>query len=196
MLWAWGSNEDGQCGGTGRGHHDPAEVRGLPPILAVVAGQAHSAALSSAGDLFTWGSHGEGCLGIGEEVAPFGVPMKVDFNGGRVISVSSGDIHMAAIVECRNPNIHISDTIEASKAESNGIQTQMEVDPAVEAMPDTSMNLNPLWQTGQKAGCSTLAPLKAPERLEAPSELDQLHQMRLLNARPLSSQSSMPKPES
>lgn len=66
---AWGSNSRGQLG---RGNLDtglyaPSTVTGLTTvqILMVAAGAEHSGALTSSGDIYTWGDNWDGQLGTG-----------------------------------------------------------------------------------------------------------------------------------
>lgn len=67
-LYAWGSNLSGQLG---LGHRegpqkDPILIKALlgVPLVHITAGGQHSAALSQAGFLLTWGSNKYGQLGF------------------------------------------------------------------------------------------------------------------------------------
>lgn len=68
-VWAWGRNAEGQLGnGTNSNSHAPVQVR-LPDnavltgIVEVSAGRFFSAAIDSAGSVYTWGKGTGGCLG-------------------------------------------------------------------------------------------------------------------------------------
>ena len=68
-VFAWGRNDRGQLGlGDTAVRRAPAPVAGLwaLPVVALAAGDAHSAALTSAGALFTWGDAQAGALGHGQ----------------------------------------------------------------------------------------------------------------------------------
>lgn len=67
QVYAWGNNAFGQLGlGDKRTRRSPALVSGLwaLPVAQLAAGAAHSAALTSAGFLFTWGANSRGQLGL------------------------------------------------------------------------------------------------------------------------------------
>jgi alpha-tubulin suppressor-like RCC1 family protein len=63
----WGDNRQGQLG-LGRGSssrvHEPAQVRGLPRIVALAAGDAHTLAVSEEGEVLAWGGNGSGQTGV------------------------------------------------------------------------------------------------------------------------------------
>ena len=69
MCWSFGSNSEGQLG-AGRGpewSHTPVPWEGVAGGVAkLVAGAAHSLALSHEGAVWGWGSNTEGQLGLGE----------------------------------------------------------------------------------------------------------------------------------
>ena len=83
---AWGKNNYGQCGVPS---HAPAllgpqEVTGLTnPIQALVAGSNHSAAITTSGELFTFGCGAFGKLGLGRTDPAF-LPDRVESLVGRV----------------------------------------------------------------------------------------------------------------
>ena len=66
-VWAWGRNTDGQLGdGTTASASQPVVVSfepTAPLIMRLAAGQSHSAAVDSAGGLWTWGRNADGQLG-------------------------------------------------------------------------------------------------------------------------------------
>lgn len=67
QVYAWGCNADGQLGlNDKKVRRSPTLVTGLwgLPVAQLAAGAAHSAAVTSAGFLFTWGSNSCGQLGL------------------------------------------------------------------------------------------------------------------------------------
>ena len=66
-MYAWGNNAFGQLGlGDKRPRKTPTLVDGLwaLPVAQLAAGAAHSAAVTAAGFLFTWGANSRGQLGL------------------------------------------------------------------------------------------------------------------------------------
>jgi len=74
-------------------------VQGLEGMVDVCAGGMHSVGLSKTGEVWTWGCNDEGALGrkVEEEEEAF-VPRKVDLEE-KVVMVSAGDSHTAALTE-------------------------------------------------------------------------------------------------
>lgn len=69
-LWTWGMNIDGQLGKGSRDSKRPGNTVPARPVLqtgwaAVAAGQSHSLALTSGGELWVCGNNEQGQLGIG-----------------------------------------------------------------------------------------------------------------------------------
>ncbi|SHK21757.1 Alpha-tubulin suppressor [Desulfatibacillum alkenivorans DSM 16219] len=70
-VWAWGANPSGQLGiGTNKASHSPVQVMhksGAPlnGVVKVAAGERHSLALTSQGEVWTWGDNSRGQLGDG-----------------------------------------------------------------------------------------------------------------------------------
>lgn len=67
QVYAWGNNAFGQLGlGDKRPRKTPTLVDGLwaLPVAHLAAGAAHSAAVTAAGFLFTWGANSRGQLGL------------------------------------------------------------------------------------------------------------------------------------
>lgn len=110
-VWAWGGNRYGQlglgtsgaAGGATVGYY-PARVSTLPSTLTFVqvsAGSAHSMALTSTGDIYTWGgTNAGGVLGYGNATAfPTGQPTarKVDVPGVRFKHISAGNDYSLAV---------------------------------------------------------------------------------------------------
>ena len=85
-LWASGNGADGQlgldkCRHTMLLHFE--RVLGVPPIVAVAAGDSNSAAVSVNGSLYTWGNGAAGRLGHGD-VLRHVVPTEVTSAGARI----------------------------------------------------------------------------------------------------------------
>ena len=99
-LWSWGDNTYGQCGlspGSGRAGGvgiggwvaAPREVHGLGRgvcIMMVAAGMFHSAAVSDAGCVYTWGDNSCSQLGLSQEDDGDGAP------GGSRLGVSQASV--------------------------------------------------------------------------------------------------------
>ncbi len=67
QVFAWGCNSSGQLGlGDFVERRAPCEVASLwaLPVVALAAGDQHSAALTTSGFLFTWGANDLGQLGL------------------------------------------------------------------------------------------------------------------------------------
>ncbi|MDB6173843.1 MAG: chromosome condensation regulator [Chthoniobacteraceae bacterium] len=65
-VWASGSNAEGQLGAnpaTLASSKNPVQVAGLSQIVSIVAGDYHNLALSSTGQVYSWGRAAEGQLG-------------------------------------------------------------------------------------------------------------------------------------
>ena len=72
-MYAWGHNSAGQLGlGDRRDRHAPTVVDALwaLPVVQLAAGDAHSAALTTNGHMFIWGSNHFGQLGLVREGDP------------------------------------------------------------------------------------------------------------------------------
>ena len=89
----WGLNEQGQLGdGTTTNSTTPVSVS-MPPGLGVAeisAGSKHTCAVATNGSVYCWGYHGDGALGIGEDVDS-DVPSYVDLGTGRHAIMSERD---------------------------------------------------------------------------------------------------------
>lgn len=111
-VFAWGGNSDGQAGTGERCHaalppacvagplspHEPTSPLGRPCVH-VSAGARHSAAVTSSGELLTWGWGLYGQLGHGDE-ADATEPQPVRRLGGlRVIGAACGLAHTVAWTE-------------------------------------------------------------------------------------------------
>eukprot|EP00753_Platysulcus_tardus_P014631 PLAT4415.4.p1 GENE.PLAT4415.4~~PLAT4415.4.p1 ORF type:complete len:1154 (-),score=330.53 PLAT4415.4:758-3889(-) len=101
LVFAWGGNEHGQLGVGDEG------IRTQPTLLplladrgvnAIVAGDAHSAALTESGMLYTWGCGYTGELGLGGDVSQSNVPqLNEALLGLGVLTVAAGGAHTLAL---------------------------------------------------------------------------------------------------
>jgi RCC1 and BTB domain-containing protein len=101
-LFTCGSNRFGQLGRGGEQGDMAVLGRVLPSryLLAVSAGNKYTAAIASAGELFTWGCGGSGRLGHGDaEDRPFPTEVQGEVSGKRVVAVAAGSHHTAAVTE-------------------------------------------------------------------------------------------------
>jgi len=84
-VWAWGKNDAGQLGidpvATPE-QHSPVQVPGLADIVAIAAGDRHSIALASNGNVYAWGSNSSAQTGgpCGSTAANTTVPTLVYAN--------------------------------------------------------------------------------------------------------------------
>ncbi|XP_059449952.1 RCC1 domain-containing protein RUG3, mitochondrial isoform X3 [Corylus avellana] len=107
-LWIWGKGDGGRLG---FGHENPAFVPTLNPHLdsvrSVALGGLHSVALSSVGEVFTWGYGGFGALGHSvyhRELLPRLV--KGSWSG-KICDIATSGTHTAAITESANSNYEL-----------------------------------------------------------------------------------------
>lgn len=109
-LYAFGSNADGRLGIGDRS----MPLRSLPtlvpdlvsyPIIGVACGAGHSAAVSAAGELYTWGQGKHGALGTGGSLNHWS-PQQISFPSGCTVqAVFCGGRHTSALV--KDPvNVH------------------------------------------------------------------------------------------
>ncbi|CAI5512872.1 unnamed protein product, partial [Closterium sp. Naga37s-1] len=101
-LFMFGGNRFSQLGlGDEKDREEPVELTSLQHAVTDVAcGGYHTAAVTGAGHLFTWGANEYGCLGHGPRHAPSSaVPVRVagSLAGKQVLQVSCGWKHTAAI---------------------------------------------------------------------------------------------------
>lgn len=77
--YCWGTNGNGQLGdGTRDEHHIPTTVAaGTPSFVAIGAGDAHTCAVTSAGETWCWGYNSVGQLGDGSDVGIREIPAPV-----------------------------------------------------------------------------------------------------------------------
>lgn len=68
-VWCWGKNRFGQLGIGSRDEEVfalPVKVEGLPPVIALAAGDRHTCAVSTSGQMWCWGKNSSWQLGSGE----------------------------------------------------------------------------------------------------------------------------------
>ena len=108
---AWGNNANGQLGnGTTTNSSTPVQVSGLSGVTQVAAGgvwQGFSAALTSSGNVYTWGSNSNGQLGHNQAEDGSGTttdhhtPVEVQVSGGGnlggIVAIAAGQDHMLAL---------------------------------------------------------------------------------------------------
>ena len=101
-CFSWGATENGRLGG----RHDctvPGRVASVRArssfFVKVVAGEAHSGAITDEGKLLTWGAGGFGRLGHGND-SDLSVPSEVEELAalGEVVCASFGTFHSAAVL--------------------------------------------------------------------------------------------------
>lgn len=94
QVWAWGADESGAVGtgtvdGTSVGLPTPAQVTGLPRIVAISAGWQTGYALDDSGNVWAWGAGDFGELGMGKTVFQKSRPAKIP-GLSNVTQISSG----------------------------------------------------------------------------------------------------------
>lgn len=109
-VLAWGASDNGQLGNTFlqacncRGL--AAEVPGFErPVIKIAAGGSHGLAIEEGGIVKSWGSNGNGQLGLGNDTvgmpANSKVPLLVSQLGNGVTSIAAGDAHSLALKDGR-----------------------------------------------------------------------------------------------
>ena len=103
QLLVWGFNNDGTLGlgeeAVDENIADPTKLNAPHDTawIQIVCGKYHTAAVSSNGDLYTWGSGRKGRLGHGNKTDRH-APTKVKIPGGEaVVKVACGHQHTAAV---------------------------------------------------------------------------------------------------
>lgn len=95
----WGLNVNGQLGdGATADHHTPVDVVGLSSgVTEIGAGNEHTCALTSGGDVKCWGGNWAGQLGDGTTTDHYTPVEVVGLNGG-VNAIASGQYHNCVLV--------------------------------------------------------------------------------------------------
>lgn len=104
-VWSWGCNERGQLGlGSDIEISEPRVIRALEgnKIVAIAAGSEHSLAISSSGEVFSWGCGDDGRLGhkgikAGHTRDEFKPRMLRSFEATVIRSASAGQMHSACV---------------------------------------------------------------------------------------------------
>jgi len=98
-VQCWGNNSSGQLGnGTYEHSNIPVAVRGMNGIVvAIAAGDLHTCALMSAGEVQCWGSNQDGQLGS-ETIAGSTTPVNVKGLNSGVIAIAAGALHTCALM--------------------------------------------------------------------------------------------------
>lgn len=103
-LYGYGSNGSGQLGNGGAAGSPPLEVvmSGVlagKTIVAIAAGAAHSLALDDQGQMYSWGTNGNGALGNGGVGASSNVPVLVDQSNivGPVTAIAAANGHSLCV---------------------------------------------------------------------------------------------------
>ena len=121
QVFCFGVNKFGQCGVSEKRLHVymPSKVADLPSnMVDIDAGFQHCIALSSQGDVFTWGKGKRGQLGDGKAAEFSFSPVKVKLPGVVITQVSAGFNHCAVLSRAGDVFIwgkHMSLTAKASK---------------------------------------------------------------------------------
>lgn len=94
----WGNNSNGQLGDGSSNNirNTPVIVPGLTGVLAITAGEKHSCALKSSGQVWCWGNNADGQLGDGtstQRTAPVQVITLTN-----AVAIAAGSYHTCAIV--------------------------------------------------------------------------------------------------
>lgn len=105
-VWAWGRNDRGQLGGGSLKLYSADPVRVLfdegVKIRAIASGADHSIALDRDGDVWAWGDHSYGQLGVGNDGNTSLDPRprrvrRVDGDLGNVYFIAAGAYHSLAL---------------------------------------------------------------------------------------------------
>ena len=91
-MFSWGEGDDGKLGHGNRNSLDiPREVDALrcKRLRDIACGSSHSAAITSSGELYTWGLGEYGRLGHGDTNTQLRPKLVKDLLGHRVVQASS-----------------------------------------------------------------------------------------------------------
>jgi len=97
-LYTWGYNSYGQLGNNSKTRLNIPTNITVDGVCfqKISAGDNHSVALSTTGDVYTWGYGLDGRLGNGSSTNTL-IPTIIDINGGEIIEISAGGSNTAAI---------------------------------------------------------------------------------------------------
>ncbi|XP_067858724.1 probable E3 ubiquitin-protein ligase HERC4 isoform X1 [Heptranchias perlo] len=103
QIFSWGQNKNGQLGlGRDIGNQpSPQPVRSLNgvPFVQIVAGGAHSFALSLSGAVFGWGCNKFGQLGLNDEDDRYAPALLKSLRTQKIVYVCCGEDHTAALTK-------------------------------------------------------------------------------------------------
>ena len=102
-LYTWGSNSSGQLGHGEKGSYvdTPTKVPGISDVVSVNLGEEHSVAITTNGDLYTWGRNLNGRLGHGSakmDISYIILPTKV-MDMANVVAINAAGDFTTAITE-------------------------------------------------------------------------------------------------
>ena len=102
-VYAWGYNSQGQLGdGTTTQRLTPVEVTGFPAgtvVTAISSHNVHNIAVTSTGDVYTWGDNSSGQIGNGTttiQTSAVQIPLP---NGGIAVNATAGALHTVAVTD-------------------------------------------------------------------------------------------------
>jgi len=105
LLWTWGANLHGQCAQPKQAIVTPKKID-FPvssPIKQLACGSTHSLILLENGQVYVFGSHADGKLGIETAEEDLEVPTKIDFfDDKEVVSLWSGLDHSGVVTKSGN----------------------------------------------------------------------------------------------
>ena len=116
-----GDNEHFQIGATApQVFSQYTEIKGLPMVVAIAAGEAFGAALDKEGNVWTWGDNRKGQLGRGMVGASYQTPAKITGLTAKIIAITAGDNHLVALDE--NGALHAyGDNTKGQLGAANGL---------------------------------------------------------------------------
>ena len=101
-VYSWGFGGDGQLGHGDLGiQTNPRLVKALHSegVRDVCCGENHSVALTSGGDVFTWGEGAHGQLGLGDFRKQHTPRRVMELEGKMIVQITAGAYHTACIAE-------------------------------------------------------------------------------------------------
>jgi alpha-tubulin suppressor-like RCC1 family protein len=87
-VYAFGDNSEGQCTGFDPAYFNPIKIKfpGKPKIIDIHSSYNHSIALTTSGEVFSWGDTSEGKLGYVTGVSTQKIPKSIPFLNSKNIS--------------------------------------------------------------------------------------------------------------
>lgn len=98
QVWTWGDNRFGQLGNedTTEPLLNPEVVSALPSIARISAGGSHTMALTTDGQVWTWGGNHDNTLGVSTSTTTQATPVLIP-NLDHVMAIAAGDGHGVAL---------------------------------------------------------------------------------------------------